>query len=294
MLFLVAASLLWAFSFGLIKSQLAGVDPVVAACARLLLAAALFAPAAARVGLARTAVRRAVLVGAIQFGLMYALYIASFAWLAAWQVALFTVFTPLYVVWLDNLAQRRFEPWHALAALVAVAGALLAVGGGTLPAGGAWRGIALLQAANLCFAWGQLQYRRLLAAAGGTGTAFEAGLIGWMYGGAFLVTLLAVLARKAGGLAPSAGWTPGALAALLYLGLLPTGLGFYLWNLGAARTSAGVLAVANNLKVPLAILVAWLVFGETAPFLRVFGGLALMIGGLLLAGRKGARRPVPQ
>ena len=31
-----------------------------------------------------------------------------------------------------------------------------------------------------------------------------------------------------------------------------------LWNKGAARTTAGRLAVANNIKVPLAVLVYWL------------------------------------
>ena len=44
MLFLLAASLLWAFSFGLIKGQLAGLDPVAVASTRLLLAAVVFAP----------------------------------------------------------------------------------------------------------------------------------------------------------------------------------------------------------------------------------------------------------
>ena len=40
MIHLLAASLLWAFSFGLIKGQLAGLDPVAVSCGRLLLAAA--------------------------------------------------------------------------------------------------------------------------------------------------------------------------------------------------------------------------------------------------------------
>ena len=44
------------------------------------------------------------------------------------------------------------------------------------------------------------------------------------------------------------------LPVLLYLGLVPTAVGFWLWNKGAARTSAARLAVANNLKVPLAVL----------------------------------------
>ncbi|MCB1184938.1 EamA family transporter, partial [bacterium] len=44
MAWLWAASFLWAFSFGLIKGQLTGFDPVVVAAARLGLAAVAFAP----------------------------------------------------------------------------------------------------------------------------------------------------------------------------------------------------------------------------------------------------------
>ena len=43
---------------------------------------------------------------------------------------------------------------------------------------------------------------------------------------------------------------------MLYLGLVPTAVGFHLWNRGASRVSAGTLAAANQLKVPLAVLVA--------------------------------------
>ncbi|HPF69350.1 MAG TPA: EamA family transporter, partial [Candidatus Krumholzibacteria bacterium] len=82
-----------------------------------------------------------------------------------------------------------------------------------------------------------------------------------------------------------AGWDGPALLTVLYLGLVPTALGFYLWNRGAARTGSGRLAVANNLKVPLAVLVSWWIFGETADYARVLAGLAVVTGALFLAGR---------
>jgi len=50
----------------------------------------------------------------------------------------------------------------------------------------------------------------------------------------------------------------------------------------AARTTAARLAVANNLKVPLAVLVAWLVFSESAPYLRATAGLAVIVAALAL------------
>jgi len=80
---------------------------------------------------------------------------------------------------------------------------------------------------------------------------------------------------------------------LLYLGLLPTALGFYFWNKGAALVQPGFLASVNNLKVPLAVLVSWLVFGEEASYGRALVGLALVVLALFVAGfpgRKGLQK----
>jgi len=274
MVYLLAASLLFAFSFGVIKGQLTAFDPVLVAGGRLLLAALVFGPFAWRARLDHAVVRRALVVGAVQFGLMYMLYIASFAWLPAWKVAVFTIFTPLYVVGLSALADRRFLSRYLVAAVAAVVGAALVLQDS--PLGADWRGVLLLQGANLCFAWGQIQFVALRQAADGR----EAGLVGWMYVGACGVTLLALLARSGGKLPSFTGWTTSAGWALLYLGVLPTAVGFYLWNRGAARTGAGQLAVANNLKVPLAVLISWLIFGESVPLGPVGLGLAVILGGL--------------
>lgn len=316
MSWLLAASLLWAFSFGLIKRFLPDLDPWWVAAVRLSLATLAFAPWALRRAPARRLRPWALALGAVQFGAMYVLYIASFGYLAAWQVALWTVLTPVLVVLLAVI-WRGESLWRpAAAALLAVAGALLAQG--RWPVGDTLVGVLLVQGSNLCFAAGQLRYRDLAAAAGvsgvvaggagpaagpaagsavgsagpGAGPAAgriaaadvrgrEAGLLGWMsLGGALLAMIGWVLAGE-----PARATVAGAAGpTLLYLGLVPTAVGFWLWNKGAARTGAGRLAVANNLKVPLAVVVAWLVFGESAPYLRALAGLAVVVAALRLAG----------
>ena len=280
MVWLVAASLLWAFSFGLIKGHLTGPDPVAVSAARLVLAAAAFAPLLGRVRLARGDAWRAPGLGSLQFGLMYVLYIAAFAWLPAWLVALCTVFTPIYVTLLADAGERRFRPRHLVAALVAVAGGAVIVQKG-MPAGADWRGVVLVQGSNLCFAFGQLGFRGLKARVGG----HEAVLLAWMYQGAALLTLLVLVL---GGRDVLGGWDGRGLLTVLYLGLGPTAIGFYFWNRGAARTGEGILAGANNLKVPLAVLIAWWVFGEAADYGRALAGLALVTGAPFLAGRREA------
>ena len=252
MIYLAAASLLWAFSFGLIKGQLAGIDPVAVSCARMFLAAVAFSPLLFRRTVPRRLIGPAMALGAIQFGLMYVLYIASFKWLPAWKVALFTVFTPFFVIWISDLRDRRFTPRAVLAALLAVTGAMWVQSGTLGPDGdsawnwsgwfaqGQWRGILLLQGANLSFAFGQVFFGGLVRKTNGQ----EASLLAWMYQGAFLVTAMALTLREGTGLGD---WSAASLWVVLYLGLVPTALGFYLWNKGASNVRSGLLAVANNL-----------------------------------------------
>lgn len=288
MLSLLAASLIWAFSFGLIKTRLTGVDPALTACVRLVLATLVFAPWLRRAGVTRGPVPLAAL-GALQFGLMYVLYIAAYAHLPAWAVALFTVFTPLYVVLLDDVRRRRLVPRHLGAAGLAVAGGALVVWR-DLPAAEAWPGILLLQGANLCFAAGQLVYRDWRRADGGdAGDGRDRVNLAWMYLGAAI--LAGAVAGGRGALGGVAELDGGARLTLLYLGVLPTGAAFWLWNRGAARVEAAVLGAANNLKIPLAVIVSWAVFGESARVWPAVGGLVAVIAALVLADR--GRAPAP-
>ena len=76
------------------------------------------------------------------------------------------------------------------------------------------------------------------------------------------------------------------ISALLYLGLLPSGVGFFLWNKGATLSNAGTLAVFNNLKIPLAILCSLIFFGESTDIPRLLLGGGIMIFAVFLAERK--------
>jgi len=275
-LLLLGASLLWAFSFGLIKGHLAGVDPWLVSFVRLALAALAFLPWTWRRRPPRDVIAPALALGAVQFGLMYGLYIASYAHLPAYGVALWTVFTPLYVVLIDGAWARRLAARAVVAAVLAVVGAAVVLADAA--GAGSWPGVLLVQGSNLCFAAGQLGYRRLAGR-----VVSEAGLLGWMYlGAAGLAAGGLVLPGSHGGLQPDRE----AWIVLLYLGLVPTAAGFALWNRGAARTNSGILAVVNNLKVPLAVLVSWFVFAERADRLSVFAGLGLVVGALFVAGKR--------
>ncbi len=268
---LLLASLLWSVSFGLIKDTLSGYDPRIVATIRLALAALVFAPWLGRAVLDRWERLGLMALGAVQFGLMYVLYIASYATLSGHAVALFTVVTPLYVIGLEDLAARRRSRRGLIAAALAAAGGAWIVWNG-LPGRDAWRGVALLQGANLCFAAGQVAYRRWRR--NSRAGAADAGFLAWMYlGAAVLAGIVAALA----GATVSQGFDRRALWALLYLGLLPTGVGFWLWNRGAVRVSAATVAVMNNLKIPLGVAAAWLLFGESIDLVRFAPGATVVL-----------------
>ena len=252
---LLLASLIWACSFGLIKRHLAGVDPAWVTAARLGLAAVVFLPFARPRLLGLRGAAALAGIGALQFGVMYVLYLESFRHLRAHEVALFTLTTPLLVTLLADLLERRLRPWALAAALLAIAGAALLVHRAADVAV-TLRGVLLVQGANLAFAAGQLAYRQWSRA---RPALPDHAAMGLLYLGGLLPALL-LIARQP--VPPRLDGTQ--LLTLAYLGLIASGLGFYLWNAGARRTGTGTLAVMNNAKVPLGVAASLLLFGETA------------------------------
>ncbi len=222
---------------------------------------------------------RLLALGAVQFGLMYVFYIQSFRYLAAHQVALFTILTPLYVAAAAGLLEGRFRPLHCWTALLAVGGSAVIVYSG-IGRSGLLAGFLLVQASNLCFALGQLLYRRL--APPGRGWK-DRDAFAWLYLGGAAAAALAMLLFSG---PPRLDLDAGQWLVLAYLGLLASGVGFFLWNVGALSVSPGMLAVFNNVKIPLAILVSLVFFGERTDLLRLGLGGALILAGLAMNSRQ--------
>ena len=71
--------------------------------------------------------------------------------------------------------------------------------------------------------------------------------------------------------------------AILYLGGVASGLGFFLWNKGASVSNPGTLAAFNNAVVPLAVITSLFVFGESDS-LDAENAFRLCAGGTLIFG----------
>ncbi len=275
LLFLVSS--IWAFSFGLIKGRLAGVDPTAVATLRLGLALLLFLFFFRRRGLPGRTLLQLATIGVVQFGVMYLLYLRSYVHLQAYEVALFTITTPLFVAVLDAGLERRLVGRHLAAALLSIAGAAVVV----------WQriathdmlvGVLLVQLSNLCFAAGQIAWRRLRVSIDRSHS--DVSLFAVLYGGAFAASAICSLFTT--------DWTALHLAwpqaaTLVYLGVLASGICFFWWNVGATRVNPGTLAAFNNAKIPLAVTCSLLFFGEHADLPRLIAGGALMAVGVVIA-----------
>jgi len=273
--YLWIVSLIWAFSFGIIKNQLAGLDASVIAAARLLAATLVLLPFLRLRNVSRRLRLQLALTGAVQFGLMYITYNLAFSYLQAYEVALFTIFTPLYVTLLHDSLHHRLNWVSLAAALLTVAGTALVKGWVNISPQ-TLLGFGLVQLSNLCFACGQVWYREVMSH---HNQVSDLQVFALLMGGGALTALVAVI------LFPPAhplAFTLQQALALLYLGGVASGLGFWLWNAGARRVNAGTLAVFNDLKIPLAVAVSLLVFGEQTDLPRLLLGGALVLAALLL------------
>lgn len=290
---MIAASLVWALSFGIIKTSLAGLEPSFVGWARLALALLVFAPLIRARGLGWRLVLALLAIGAVEYGLMYSFYLAAFSRLDAHHVALFTILTPLYVTLWADLRGRRVD-WFALAmAAVAVAGAaVIRYEGREVRA--LMIGFGLVQAANLCFAIGQVEYRRLRREGVLPAGSADKHLQGLLFTGGLAVATAHTSAASGWGRSIAA-IDREAAAALLFLGVVASGLGFFAWSRGSAMVSAGALAALNNLKIPLAVAASLWVFGESGDPRRLWIGGGLMVAATaaaeLRATRARASRP---
>ena len=245
--YLLVATFIWAFSFPLIAYYISGVvDSFFAAFFRVFLAFLVFLPFLDFK--CKNSIKLALMgIGALQIGIMYVFYYHSFAYLSVSEIALFTIFTPFYIALIYDIFAKRFRPLYFVSITICTIGALVIkfsfINSHFLI------GFLLIQMANLSFAAGQSFYKILLEK---EQISKQSEVFGYFHLGAILITLPSFLILGNFEKLPQ---TSFSWSILLYLGLVASGLGYFLYNKGATKVDSGILALMHNALIPAAILV---------------------------------------
>ena len=270
--YLFAVTLLWAFSFSLIGVYLAGqVDAWFSVLIRVALAALVFLPFLKKTPTPLAC--KLMLIGALQLGVMYGFYYHSFLFLSVPEVLLFTVMTPLYITLLNDALNKQFNPQFFIVAFIAVLGAITIryenLDNNFLV------GLLLVQGANISFAIGQVTYKRLML----NKQLDDKTVFGWFFIGALIVASACYALFGDLNKLPS---TSTQWGILIYLGIVASGLGYFMWNKGATLVNVGALAVMNNLLIPAGIIVNVLIWNRDADLLRLSIGAGVMLVALVV------------
>ncbi|WP_299664939.1 carboxylate/amino acid/amine transporter [uncultured Psychromonas sp.] len=273
---LIAVTFLWAFSFSLIGVYLAGqVDAWFSVLMRVALATIVFLPFLKLQQISIKVALQLMVCGAFQLGIMYGFYYQSFLYLSVPEVLLFTVMTPIYITLLNDLLDRRLNIGFIISALLAVIGAIAIRYEGIDQ--GFLKGLLIVQGANLCFATGQVGYKRIIAKE--REDLPQRTVFGWFFIGALTVVIPCYLVLGDPDKLPT---TTLQWSILFYLGIVASGIGYFAWNKGATMVNIGTLAVANNLLIPAGIIVNVLFWNRDADILRLSIGAGIILLALVV------------
>ncbi|MGX9418581.1 carboxylate/amino acid/amine transporter [Vibrio sp. WJH972] len=271
MAYLSAVTLLWAFSFSLIGVYLAGqVDSWFSVLMRVALASLIFFPFIKFKQVPKSLAIKLMAIGGVQLGLMYCFYYKSFLLLSVPEVLLFTVFTPIYVTLIYDALRKRFSPWYLLTAVIAVMGAMFIkrtdINQDFIV------GFLVVQAANLCFAIGQVAYKRVMEQ---DNTHLpQHSVFGFFYLGALVVATIAFILFGSLEKLPT---TYVQWGILTYLGVIASGLGYFVWNKGACMVNSGALAIMNNVLVPAGLIVNIVIWNRDVDLVSLSIGGAIIV-----------------
>jgi drug/metabolite transporter (DMT)-like permease len=276
---LVAANLLIASSFPASVVALRGWDPVLLTSLRFVVAAAAFGPLAVRVlrNCTRSQVVRLATLACLglwlQMVLIYAGINASKAAIAAVIVGLEPV---LIALWAALLLAEPFTRRRAGGLCVGLVGSVLVAG---LGSGAAHPlGLALLLGTALTWSWYTVASKALLRSMSAVELTASVSVLGAAFG--VVPSIVAVTAFG--------GWhSPGAAqwAAMLYLGVGNSVLGYLLWNRALHVLPAASVGSTLYAQPVLGAGLSWLALREHLPG-TFLPGSVLVLGGVFIATRR--------
>ena len=279
MAYLLTTTFIWAFSFSLIGHYLSPViDSWSLSFFRTLIALLVFIPFI-DFKISSKHMLFMILIGAVQIGIMYLMYLNAFQFTSVSKILLFTITTPLYVTFIADLVEKKFRSLFWMLSIVSIVGASFLRF--TSSAQNDLIGFFLIQGANFCFALGQVLYKYFEKWTGRTPNGMSD--FAYFYIGALIFTTIGFLSSDVKTPLPNdiATWL-----LIVWMGVGASGLGFYFWDKGSLFVSSGTLAVMNNLVIPLGLMVEILFFGQALNSETYLIGTLIIVVSILVSLRK--------
>lgn len=269
---LLLASFLWAFSYSINKQTLTGTNPFVVSLIFCTISSIIFAPCLKIKNLSIKSIAQILYLGAIEFGLMYVFFQSSFFFLDAYEIAILLITTPIYVVLLDGILNKQSLALPCFLASICILLSFSLLNGCDYSFNG--YGLILTQGSNISFALGQVLLKRFFEKHAEIDLRSIMSLL-YLGGGCTCLIFILVINHT---------YLPLTFSSSLYaclLGIICCGVCHYLWDAGVLAVKTPVLAVMNNVQIPLSILISTFFFGEKFDFYKMFTAI-LMIAFILL------------
>ena len=229
----------------------------------------------------RRALPGIAICGVLWFGAYNVALNAAEHYLDAGIAALLVNVGPIFIVILAGLfLNEGFPRLLLVGCLISFAGAaVIGISTSKHTSGAGW-GVALCIVAALAYSAGVVAQKPVLRDASPLVVTWLACMIGAVACLPFTPALVDELGRA----------TPKAIGWVAYLGLFPTAIGFVTWAYALSHTSAGRMGSLTYLVPPVALLLGWVILGETPPWLAIPGGI-LCLAGVAIARWRPAQRP---
>jgi drug/metabolite transporter (DMT)-like permease len=263
---------LWASAFVGIRSAARQLSPEALALGRLTIASVALGllvlarrePLPARRDLPGIAV-----CGVFWFGLYNVVLNEAERRVDAGTAAMLVNVGPILIALLAGVVLREGFPRMLLAGCAIAFGGAVVIGSATSRHGFApsWGAVLCVVAAFL-YAAGVVAQKPLLARVSALQITWLACVVGALVCLPFAGRLADELPHAH---ASTIGW-------MVYLAIVPMALGFLTWGYALARTTAGRMGSTTYLVTPIAILLGWLLLGETPPGLALAGGALCLLG----------------
>jgi drug/metabolite transporter (DMT)-like permease len=277
---LLTVIMVWGMNFPIMKAMYVYFDPYAFACSRFILATATLLVILKLLGLPFH-IEIADLPAITGLGLLantiyQALFNTGLAHTKAGNAALLGSAAPIFAYLTGVLLKREGYSHRVLVGIVlsfAGVGVIVLFGSKEIALGANWRGDLMIIVSSLCWGWYTGAAARLAIKYGALRLTLWLMLTGTLL---MIPLFLPSMLHQDWLSVPFTGWAGFAYSAFLSIVYSYLIWSFALQHIGVSRT-----AVYSNLTPMVALFGGWLLLGER-PALAQFGGMALILGGILI------------